>query len=60
MIFTPYEDELRVINKIQKFQNTDYVLLRLTLTMIEKNNIDANQYLREMLLHANIVDYETL
>ncbi len=30
MIFTPYEDELRVINKIQKFQNTDYVLLRLT------------------------------
>ena len=60
MIFTPYEDELRVINKIQKFQNTDYVLLRLTPTMIEKNNIDANQYLREMLLHANIVDYETL
>lgn len=60
MIFTPYEDELHVINKIQKFQNTDYVLLRLTSTMIEKNNIDANQCFREMLLRENIVDYETL
>ena len=42
MIFTPYKDELTIINKIQKVRNTDYVLLRLTSTMIGKNNLDAN------------------
>ena len=28
MIFTPYKDELTIINRIQKVRNTDYVLLR--------------------------------
>ena len=29
MIFTPYKDELTIINRIQKIRNTDYVLLRI-------------------------------
>ena len=60
MIFTPYKDELTIINRIQKIRNTDYVLLRLTSTMIGKNNLDANEYFREMLLNHNIVNYEML
>lgn len=56
MIFTPYKDELTIINRIQKIRNTDYVLLRLTSTMIGKNNLDANEYFREMLLNHNIVN----
>ena len=60
MIFTPYKDELTIINRIQKVRNTDYVLLRLTSTMIGKNNLDANEYFREMLLNHNIVNYEML
>ena len=60
MIFAPYKDESTVIQRIQKVRNDDYVLLRLTATMIEKNNLDANEYFREMLLNHDIVDYETL
>lgn len=60
MIFTPYSDEAAIINKIQKIRNDDYVLLRLTPTMIEKNNLDANIFFRELLYNHGIVDYETL
>lgn len=60
MIFAPYVDESLVINSIRKVRNDDYVLLRLTPTMIEKNNLDANEFFREMLCNHNIVDYEVL
>ncbi|MEK5234759.1 MvaI/BcnI family restriction endonuclease [Paenibacillus sp. FSL L8-0470] len=60
MIFTPYDDEIKVINKIHKYNNNEYALLRLTPTMIEKNNIDANVLFRDLLFNKNIVDYETL
>lgn len=60
MIFTPYADEAIVIKEIQKIQNNDYVLLRLTPTMIEKNNLDANAILREMLHKYDMVNYDLL
>lgn len=60
MIFTPYPDEALIINKIRKIRNDEYVLLRLTPTMIEKNNLDANKLFRNMLYNRKIVDYETL
>lgn len=60
MIFTPYKDESIVIQRIQKVRNNDYVLLRLTDTMIDKNNLDANEYFRELLLKHDIVDYSIL
>lgn len=60
MIFSPYADEADVIKKIQKIRNGDYVLLRLTPTMIEKNNLDANELLREMLYKYQIVDYDSV
>lgn len=60
MIFAPYADETAIINRIRKVRNDDYVLLRLTSTMIEKNNLDANELFREMLYNHGIVDYEML
>lgn len=60
MIFAPYPDETLIINRIKRVRNDDYVLLRLTPTMIEKNNLDANEYFREMLYNHGIIDYETL
>ena len=60
MIFLPYADEKRVIDRIQGIRNEDYVLLRLTPTMIEKNNLDANELFREMLLNHGIVNYDDL
>ncbi|MDF2002662.1 MvaI/BcnI family restriction endonuclease [Bacillus pumilus] len=60
MIFTPYDDEIKVINNIHKHNNNEYTLLRLTPTMIKKNNIDANALFRDLLFNKNIVDYEDL
>lgn len=60
MMFVPYNDEQANINMIHEVRNSDYSLLRLTPTMIGKNNIDANGIFREMLLSEEIVDYENL
>lgn len=60
MIFTPYSDETNVINMIKRFRNEDYALIRMTYTMIDKNNLDANGILRDLLFNWGLVDYEQL
>ena len=60
MIFSPYSDEAERIEMIRKFRGEDYALLRLTFTMIDKNNIDANGIFRDLLFNWGIVDYEML
>ncbi len=60
MIFTPFPDESKVIGMVHKVRNEPYALLRLTFTMIDKNNLDANGILRDLLLQYKIVDYEQL
>ena len=60
MIFTPYPDENRVIHTIQKYRNEEYALLRMTFTMIDKNNLDANGILRDLLYAWGLVDYDRL
>lgn len=60
MIFTPYSDESAIINSIHKLRNEDYALLRMTYTMIDKNNLDANGILRDLLYTWRLVDYEAL
>ena len=60
MIFIPYPDELERIHLIQKHLGTDYALLRLTFTMLDKNNLDAGGLLRDLLQQADLVDYDTL
>lgn len=60
MIFTPYPDESAVINMIHRYRSEEYALLRMTYTMIEKNNLDANGILRDMLDTWGLVDYDCL
>ena len=60
MIFIPYPDEMERIHQIQRYQGTDYALIRLTFTMIDKNNLDAGGLLRDLLLQEGIVDYARL
>lgn len=60
MIFTPYSDESIVINMIHHFRNEDYALIRMTPTMITKNNLDANGILRDLLFKWKLVDYDRL
>ena len=60
MIFIPAPNEAKVISSIRKIRNEEYALLRLTFTMIDKNNLDANGVLRGLMLGAGIVDYDTL
>ena len=60
MIFIPYAKEQSFINMIHEVRAGEYILVRMTPTMIGKNNIDANAVFRELLENAGIVDYETL
>lgn len=60
MIFTPYVDELEVINMIRQFYSEDYAIIRMTYTMIDKNNPDANGIMRDMLNNWRIVEYDWL
>ena len=60
MIFAPYPDERNVINTIRKYRNEDYALLRMTYTMIDKNNLDANGILRDLLEKWGLVDFDLL
>ena len=60
MIFTPYSDESNIINMIRNLRNEDYALIRMTYTMIDKNNLDANGILRDLLYYWEIVDYDRL
>ena len=59
MIFTPYSDETNVINMIRKYRNEDYALIRMTYTMIDKNNLDANGILRAV-SYTHLRAHETL
>jgi len=60
MIFAPYPDESNVINMIHNYRNEEYALLRMTFTMIDKNNLDANGIFRDLLASWDLVDYENL
>lgn len=60
MIFTPYEDETKVINTIHKYNEREYALIRITPTMIDKNNTDANGIFRDILQNEGLVNYDDL
>lgn len=60
MLYIPYSDELEKINTIHKYNEQDYVLIRVTETMVEKNIIDANALLQDLLRRHHIIDYENI
>ncbi|WP_424348722.1 MvaI/BcnI family restriction endonuclease [Latilactobacillus sp. 5-91] len=60
MIFEPYNDEIETINSIHRYNSSEYTVIRLTPTMIKKNNIDANILLRDILKNKNLVNFNHL
>lgn len=60
MLFEPYNDEYDRINLLKKFVSNNYSIIRLTKTMINKNNIDANYFLQTLLKDNKVVDYDKL
>lgn len=61
MIFEPYDDERAVMRRIHRHAGTsDYAIIRVTQTMVDKNNIDANGLFRLFLEDAGVVDYNAL
>ncbi len=60
MLFTPYKHEQEIISRINTIRGEDYMLIRMTPTMIEKNNIDANSIFRDLLKDKNIADYDQI
>lgn len=60
MIFIPNDSEKKLIQLINKHSNEDYALIRMTQTMINKNVIDANSILRDLLESHNLVKFNTL
>lgn len=60
MQFIPYDDELEVINNLHKYNSNDYTVIRLTQTMLNKSIIDANGFLRTLLLDNDLLDFRNL
>ena len=60
MQFIPYDDALEVINNLHKYNSNDYTVIRLTQTMLNKSIIDANGFLRTLLLDNDLLDFRNL
>lgn len=60
MQFMPNNNEELMISKIIKKSGTEFVLIRLTDTMLKKSIVDASRAFRQLLSENSIVDYESL
>ena len=49
MLFEPYQDELEFIERIHKYNEKEYTIIRLTKTMLDKGIIDANVFVQDIL-----------
>ncbi len=56
----PNSKELELIQKIVAHSKTEFAVIRLTDTMMDKSIIDAHGYLRKILREENIVNYDIL
>ena len=60
MIFEANDKETLLISIIQKYLRSEYCIIRMTKTMLDKSIIDASQSIRTILLEEGIVDYSEL
>lgn len=60
MFFFPYPDERKIMEHIHHYYGGDYCIIRVTQTMVDKNNIDANDNFRRIVTDAGLVDYSYL
>jgi len=55
--FKPTQNEGRLIDRINEFNNNEFALIRMTETMLDKSTIDASDLIRIILRKYNVVDY---
>lgn len=60
MKFIPDDFEQNQIRTLSSFNSNEYTLIRLTETMYNKNNIDANSLMQSMLKWTGIVNFDEL
>ena len=60
MLFEPYKDELEYIERIHKYNEKEYTIIRLTDTMLKKNIIDANVFVQDILYKYGVMDFSQL
>lgn len=60
MLFEPYKDELEYIERIHKYNEKEYTIIRLTDTMLKKNIIDANVFVQDILDKYGVMDFSQL
>jgi hypothetical protein len=58
--YLPNGNEIVFLSKLQHLIRSDFRLIRLTKTMIEKSTIDASGQIRELFKDNNIVDYSEI
>ncbi|MFD0751412.1 MvaI/BcnI family restriction endonuclease [Mucilaginibacter calamicampi] len=56
--FQPSPEEARLIEEINKYNNYEFSLIRMTPTMLDKSTIDASAQIRDVLVGDNFIDYE--
>lgn len=59
MLHVPRNEELLLIQKILEFHKDDYVVFRITQTMLNKSIIDANRSIYKLLKNLNIFNFDT-
>ena len=60
MLFEPYKDELEYIERIHKYNEKEYTIIRLTDTMLKKHIIDANVFVQDILDKYGLMDFSQL
>jgi hypothetical protein len=59
-LFTPNEEEAKVIEFINNYNLNEFALIRMTSTMLEKSIIDASYGLRKILFDKKLLDFKSL
>jgi len=57
-LFQPTPEEAHLVEEINKYNNYEFALIRMTETMLDKSIIDASAQIRDILLTSDIVDYD--
>ena len=58
--FIPTPDETEIINALHQSLQSEFALIRMTFTMLEKSIIDASESIRFILSEAKIVDFSEI
>lgn len=59
MLHAPTDQEIDLIHRIQEYSRSDFIVLRLTKTMLKKSTLDANQGIVRLFREQGLFDYST-